>query len=238
RAANQATNAGTGFANAQKTIGAATDRVAIATRTSSEATQQASRVYRNASTAVDAMISSREREAKVFSSSLRARLQGEQKAAEAVERNRERERIATEKAQARTLASYERTARAIDASERRSARAAEARYTAALRQTNALKAAQRRSQMSAWDSEFKALSRVAAATARASKEQSGYNDITARYVSYDMAGTLLTVAGAITAVGAATAVAFAQQERAFTEVERILGIDPNVDVSSIQRLRE
>lgn len=83
-----------------------------------------------------------------------------------------------------------------------------------------------------------AAQQVSDSLGRATRNQGQYNDITARYISYDMAGTLLTVAGAITAVGAATAVAFAQQERAFTEVERILGIDPNVDVSSIQRLRE
>lgn len=83
-----------------------------------------------------------------------------------------------------------------------------------------------------------AAQQVSDSLGRAARNQGDYNDITARYISYDMAGTLLTVAGAITAVGAATAVAFAQQERAFTEVERILGIDPNVDVSSIQRLRE
>lgn len=65
-----------------------------------------------------------------------------------------------------------------------------------------------------------------------------FSDANARYASYDMANTLLQVAGAIKNVGQATAVAFAEQERAFTEVERILGIDPDVDLSSITNLRE
>lgn len=81
------------------------------------------------------------------------------------------------------------------------------------------------------------MSSAATAAAAAARSQGNFNDITARYISYDMAGTLLRTAAAITAVGAVTAVAFAAQERAFTEVERILGIDPDVNVSQISQLR-
>lgn len=43
----------------------------------------------------------------------------------------------------------------------------------------------------------------------------------ARYANYDLASSLLTVSAAFTALGVASVVAFASQERAFTEVERI-----------------
>jgi TP901 family phage tail tape measure protein len=46
------------------------------------------------------------------------------------------------------------------------------------------------------------------------------NAISLRYANYDLASTFLTVSAAITAAGAASTVAFAQQERAFTNVER------------------
>lgn len=44
-----------------------------------------------------------------------------------------------------------------------------------------------------------------------------------RYANYDMASSLLRVSAAFTAVGVGVAVAFASQESAFTEVERIVG---------------
>lgn len=43
-----------------------------------------------------------------------------------------------------------------------------------------------------------------------------------RYANYDLSRTMLTMSAAIAAAGAATLVAFASQETAFTEVERIL----------------
>lgn len=47
--------------------------------------------------------------------------------------------------------------------------------------------------------------------------------VSLRYANYDLASSLFTVSTAITALGASTLVAFASQESAFTEVERIVG---------------
>lgn len=70
----------------------------------------------------------------------------------------------------------------------------------------------------------------------ASKGVKKVSDESLRYASYDMAGTLLTVAAAITAVGAASLIAFASQEKAFSSVERILAGD-GLGTREIENLR-
>lgn len=71
----------------------------------------------------------------------------------------------------------------------------------------------------------------------ASKGVKKVSDESLRYASYDMAGTLLTVAAAITAVGAASLIAFASQEKAFSSVERILAGD-GLGTREIENLRD
>lgn len=78
---------------------------------------------------------------------------------------------------------------------------------------------------------------VAGGAASASAGMGKFNQENARYASYDMAGTLLTVAAAITAVGVASAVAFASQEKAFSSVERILAGD-GIGTDQVAALRD
>lgn len=59
----------------------------------------------------------------------------------------------------------------------------------------------------------------------------------ARYASYDMAGSLLTVSAAITGVGAAALISYAQQEKAYSSVERILAGD-GLGTQEIENLRQ
>lgn len=63
---------------------------------------------------------------------------------------------------------------------------------------------------------------VAAGDASSGIKRSEESIISLRYANYDLANTLFGVSAAITAVGAASLIAFASQERAFTDVERTL----------------
>lgn len=59
----------------------------------------------------------------------------------------------------------------------------------------------------------------------------------ARYASYDMASSLLTVSAAIAGVGAAALISYAQQEKAYSSVERILAGD-GLGTQEIENLRQ
>lgn len=82
-----------------------------------------------------------------------------------------------------------------------------------------------------------AMAATAGAARQAATGVRKVNDENLRYASYDMAGTLLTVSAAITAVGAASLIAFAQQEKAFSSVERILAGD-GLGTAEIENLRK
>src|SRR5699024_8090828 len=59
----------------------------------------------------------------------------------------------------------------------------------------------------------------------------------ARYASYDMASSLLTVSAAIAGVGAAALISYAQQEKAYSSVERILAGD-GLGTQELENLRQ
>lgn len=75
---------------------------------------------------------------------------------------------------------------------------------------------------------------VAAGDASSGIRRSEESIISLRYANYDLASTLFATSAAITAVGAASLIAFASQESAFTEVERIAG----GSLQEIQNLRD
>lgn len=82
----------------------------------------------------------------------------------------------------------------------------------------------------------KATQDLGSATRNARGEIDGMQQsiVALRYANYDVGRTMLGVSAAITAAGAATATAFASQERAFTEVERIV----EGDAQAVQTLRD
>lgn len=82
-----------------------------------------------------------------------------------------------------------------------------------------------------------ATSGVATAASAAAGGQRQLNDQTLRYANFDLASTLFTVSIALAAVGAAAAIAFASQEKAFTSVERILSGD-GLGTTQIAELRD
>ena len=75
------------------------------------------------------------------------------------------------------------------------------------------------------------------AVAAAGVNKMGTSMENARYASYDMAGTLLTVSAAIAGVGAAALISYAQQEKAYSSVERILAGD-GLGTQEIENLRQ
>lgn len=127
----------------------------------------------------------------------------------ASQQKRARDAQATHQSITRTLTSYEQ---AQDRIVRKQDKAAILGSTAA-------KSASRKQAAADWDAEFASLEKVI-------KQQNSYldNAISIRYANYDVASTMLTLAGAIAAVGTGAVVAFSKVETALAQVQRTTGL--------------
>lgn len=125
---------------------------------------------------------------------------------------------------AKRAQSLENLGSVFEKSETRSQQALQKTQRAELDLSRARAKRNDRAAMSAWDAEFKALTRASDAIQEVRGRYDGFTQGSAalRYANYDVASTMFTVAGAFTAAGAAASVAFASQEAAFTTVERIV----------------
>ena len=134
----------------------------------------------------------------------------------AAEKNLSSVQASTSKAQ---IANLDSAGRALTSYEQAQDRIIRKQDKAAILGSTAAKSASRKQAAADWDAEFAALE-------KAVKQQNAYldNAISIRYANYDVASTMLTLSGAIAAVGTGAVVAFSKVETALAQVQRTTGL--------------
>ena len=134
----------------------------------------------------------------------------------AAEKNLSSVRASTSKAQ---IANLDSAGRALTSYEQAQDRIIRKQDKSAILGASAAKSASRKQAAADWDAEFASLEKVV-------KQQNAYldNAISIRYANYDVASTMLTLSGAIAAVGTGAVVAFSKVETALAQVQRTTGL--------------